>query len=96
MKTAGLAHPVREEMQAEAGVAEVDEVRARVGQREHARLVPEERRHARVVVLEELRDHLRVERLVAEKVERILAGGELRQRHAVHLDLAPVAGEEHA
>ena len=31
---AGLAHPVREEMQPVAGVAEVDEVRAGIGQRD--------------------------------------------------------------
>ena len=49
VKVPRLAHPVREEVQPEAGVAEVDQVRAGVGQRHHARRMPEQRRDAAVV-----------------------------------------------
>ena len=37
VEIAALAHPVRQEMQAEARVAHIDEVRAGVGERHHAR-----------------------------------------------------------
>src|SRR5688500_5193330 len=54
----------------------------------------EERGDARVVVLEELGHELRVERQVEDIVQRIL--GKLRDRHAVALDLRPVAVEQDA
>ncbi len=69
---AGLAHPVRQEMKAEAGVAEVDEMRSGVGQRDDPGRVLEQRCDARIVVLEELRHELRVERQVEHELERVL------------------------
>src|SRR6185503_12036065 len=54
----GLAYPVLQEMQAEARVAEIDEMRAGVRERDHALLVLEQRRDAGVVVLEQLGDEL--------------------------------------
>src|SRR6185503_991037 len=45
---AALPHPVGEEVQAEAGIAEIDEMRAGVRERDHARRMLEERRDARV------------------------------------------------
>ena len=70
---AGLAHPVREKVKPEAGVAEVDEMRAGVRQRDHARRMLEQRRDACVVVLVELRHELRIERQVEHVVQRILS-----------------------
>ncbi len=71
-------------------------MRARVRERDHPRFVPEQRRHARVVILKQLRDHLLLERALAEPVERILRPGQPRQRDAVDLHRVPVAREQHA
>ena len=43
-----------QEMQAETGVAHVDQVRTGVGQRDHAGPMLEQRRHAGIDVLEKL------------------------------------------
>src|SRR5712692_3968661 len=73
-------------------------MRSGVRQRDHARRMPQERRHRRVVVLEQLRDELRVERQVEHVIERVLAGArrELGHRYAVALELRPVAVEQDA
>ncbi len=52
-EVAALAHPARQEVQAKARVAHIDEVRAGVGQRHHARLVLQQARHAVVADIEE-------------------------------------------
>src|SRR5215213_709164 len=85
-------------MQPIAGVAEVDQMRAGIGERDHARRMLQQGRDARVVVLVELGDQLHVERQIEHIVERILALAfrQLRDRDPIALDLAPVAVEEDA
>jgi hypothetical protein len=50
---AALAHPVAEQVQAEAGVVEEREVRAGVGQRDQARRVAQHARRPRLVGVEQ-------------------------------------------
>ena len=93
-----LAHPVAEKVQPEARVAEENQVRAGVRQRDHAGLVPEQRRDARVVVLVELGDEARLEplgeRAVEKEIERVGTRAR-RDRAAVRkLDLGPVAEKQ--
>ena len=67
VEVAALAHPARQEMQAEARVAHIDEVRAGVGQRHHARLVLQQLRHAVVADIEEAAEERGLEILVERR-----------------------------
>src|SRR5260221_4618725 len=85
-------------MQAVAGVAEVDQVRAGVRERDHARWMLQQWSHALVIILVELRYELDVQRQVKDIVQRVFLfpAGELSHRHSVAPDLRPVAGEQDA
>ena len=86
VEVAALAHPARQEMQAEARVAHIDEMRAGVGQRHHARLVLQQPRHAVVADIEEAAEEggleILVEAEVEHDVERIAMLGLRRSRAA--------------
>ena len=75
---AALAHPVAEQVQAEAGVVEEGEVRAGVRQRHQARRVAQHAADRVLVRVEQQRAEHRVEvlgeREVEHEVERVLAG----------------------
>ena len=64
VEVAALAHPARQEVQAEARVAHVDEMRAGIGERDHARLVLQQPRHAVVADIEEAAEERGLEILV--------------------------------
>src|SRR6185503_7137444 len=90
---AELAHPVPEKMQAEAGVVEEREMRARVRQRHQAARVLEHAADRGFVGVEQERAVHRVEvlleRRVQHEIERILARGARELRDRLLLELAP-------
>ena len=69
VEVAALAHPARQEVQAEARVAHIDKVRARVGERHHARLVLQQLGHAVVTDVQEAAEERRLEILIEADVE---------------------------
>ncbi len=87
-----------QEVQAETRVAHEDEMRARVGECEHAGFVFEQRRNAGIVVLEQLGDQRGIDRQIEEPVERIAPGRARKVGHGffVHFDFRPVAVEQDA
>src|SRR5579864_5983864 len=70
-----LAHPMAEEIEPEAGIAQVDEMRARVGQRDDPRLVLDQRLDAGIDRIEEAPDKagikIFVEAEIEHRIERI-------------------------